>query len=100
MPDDVRQALLERGLLAAYQARPPYQQNDYVGWIARARREETRQRRLAQMLDELERGDEYMGMGYRGGADRDRGCRRLETSGYGRGSPLRGWVRVRAIAGG
>ena len=32
----------------------PYQRNDYLGWIARARREATFQKRLAQMLDELE----------------------------------------------
>jgi uncharacterized protein YdeI (YjbR/CyaY-like superfamily) len=41
----------------AYRARPPYRQNDYIGWITRARRAETRQRRLSQMLDELEHGD-------------------------------------------
>ena len=31
MPDFVRQALTERGLMDAYRARPPYQQNDYIG---------------------------------------------------------------------
>ena len=65
MPDFVREALLARGLMEAYHSRPPYQQNDYVGWIARAKRQETRERRLAQMLDELERGDKYMKMDYR-----------------------------------
>ena len=64
MPEDVRQALLRRTLTDAYDARPPYQRNDYLGWIARAKREETRQRRLDQMLDELERGDLYMNMAY------------------------------------
>ena len=33
MPDDVRDALSERGLRDAYDARPPYQRNDYLGWI-------------------------------------------------------------------
>ena len=65
MPKDVRDALGRRGLSVAYQARPPYQQNDYVGWITRAKQPETRARRLAQMLDELERGDRYMNMPYR-----------------------------------
>jgi hypothetical protein len=51
--------------MEAYRDRPPYQQNDYIGWITRAKREETRERRLAQMLDELERGDVYMKMPYR-----------------------------------
>lgn len=66
MPAFVRDALIERGLMDAYSARPPYQRNDYVGWIARAKREETRQRRLDQMLAELGSGDRYMKMAYRG----------------------------------
>ncbi len=65
MPDFVRDALQETGLFDAYKSRPPYQQNDYIGWITRAKREETRQKRLAQMLYELERGDLYMNMKYK-----------------------------------
>ena len=60
MPDDVRLALDERGLRAAYDARPWYQRNDYLAWIGRASRDDTRTRRLAQMLDELEQGGVYM----------------------------------------
>ena len=56
MPENVRAALKKRGLTAAYEARPDYQRNDYLGWIAQAKREETKAKRLAQMLDELERG--------------------------------------------
>ena len=52
-PAFVREALVEAGLMQAYRERPPYQQNDYVGWITRAKREATTARRLAQMLDEL-----------------------------------------------
>ena len=65
MPDFVLEALTERGLLAAYKARPPYQQNDYLSWINRAKRPETKERRLHQMLDELDRGDAYMKMPYK-----------------------------------
>ena len=65
MPDFVRGALEESGLLDAYKRRPPYQQNDYIAWIVRAKREETRRKRLAQMLDELRGGDRYMNMAYR-----------------------------------
>lgn len=65
MPAFVRQALAAWNLTAAYEARPPFQRNDYVGWIARARKEETRRRRLEQMLDELEEGDIYMKMRWR-----------------------------------
>ena len=62
MPDYIRGALESRGLTEAYRARPPYQRNDYIGWITRAKREETRQKRINQMLDELEKGDVYMKM--------------------------------------
>ena len=65
MPPFIRTALLKRGLMRAYRRRPPYQQNDYVGWITRAKRKETREKRLAQMLDELEGGNRYMKMAYR-----------------------------------
>ncbi|MCP4420124.1 MAG: YdeI/OmpD-associated family protein [Chloroflexi bacterium] len=64
MPNFVQDALLERELMAAYRTRPPYQQNDYIGWITRAKRPETKEKRLAQMLDELEGGDKYMKMDY------------------------------------
>jgi len=65
MPEYVREALLQRGLMGAYHSRPAYQQNDYIGWIIRAQRKETKKKRLDQMLDELERGDKYMNMAYR-----------------------------------
>ena len=65
MPEFVRDALTRRGLMDAYEGRPPYQSNDYVGWIGRAKLEATQQKRLAQMLDELEAGDRYMNMAWR-----------------------------------
>ena len=66
----VRQALNQRGLMQAYRARPPYQQNDYLGWINRAKLEATKLRRLKQMLAELERGSGYMNMAWRPRAER------------------------------
>ena len=66
MPDDIRTALTKQGLMAAYDDRPDYQKNDYLGWIARARRAETRHKRLDQMLDKLKRGGVYMNMPWRG----------------------------------
>ncbi|MEM6336110.1 MAG: YdeI/OmpD-associated family protein [Bacteroidota bacterium] len=62
MPDFVEEALLQNGLAEAYFERPAYQKNDYLGWIRRAKRPETRQKRLDQMLDELRRGGVYMRM--------------------------------------
>ena len=49
----------------AYVERPAYQQNDYLGWIGRAKRDETKQKRIDQMLDELKGGDVYMRMTWR-----------------------------------
>ena len=64
MPGYVHEALESSGMMNAYRSRPAYQQNDYIGWITRAKREETRQKRLAQMISELEQGDVYMKMRY------------------------------------
>ena len=64
MPDYVRDALTERKLMDAYRERPDYQQNDYIGWITRAKREETKAKRLAQMLEELKGGKLYMNMSW------------------------------------
>jgi uncharacterized protein YdeI (YjbR/CyaY-like superfamily) len=65
MPDFVKQALIERGLVDAYRNRPPYQRNDYIGWITHAKQEKTQRKRLKQMLDELASGERYMNMVYR-----------------------------------
>ena len=62
MPADILSALRTAGVLADYEARPAYQRNDYLGWITRAARPETRAKRIAQMLDELARGGVYMRM--------------------------------------
>jgi len=62
MPDIIREALNKYKLMGAYRSRPPYQQNDYIGWIQRAKLEATRQKRLNQMLDELKKGNVYMKM--------------------------------------
>ena len=64
IPKFVMDALTQSGLLQAYKQRPPYQQNDYIGWINRAKRIETKMKRLDQMLDELSQGDVYMKMDY------------------------------------
>jgi uncharacterized protein YdeI (YjbR/CyaY-like superfamily) len=65
MPDFALAALVERDLVEIYRGRPAYQQNDYLAWIARAKRPATREKRLLQMLDELARGDVYMKMPHR-----------------------------------
>lgn len=66
MPANIKTALTKSGLMPMYKARPAYQQNDYLSWISRAARPETKEKRLAQMLDELKRGGVYMKMKWNG----------------------------------
>lgn len=64
MPDFILLALKDECLIERYLHRPPYQQNDYIGWITRAKRQATIDKRLNQMLNELKNGNKYMGMEY------------------------------------
>lgn len=64
MPDYIITELRKENLMELYRKRPPYQQNDYIGWITRGKQEATREKRLRQMLDELRSGTAYMGMAY------------------------------------
>jgi uncharacterized protein YdeI (YjbR/CyaY-like superfamily) len=66
MPYFVREALDARRLRDKYDARPPYQRNDYLLWINKVKRDDTKQKHLEQMLDELEAGGVYMGMQWNG----------------------------------
>jgi uncharacterized protein YdeI (YjbR/CyaY-like superfamily) len=66
MPKNIRARLIKYGLLKLYNARPPYQRNDYLGWISRAKLETTREKRIHQMLEELKEGDRYMKMRWTG----------------------------------
>lgn len=64
MPADVKVALISAKLMADYEARPAYQRNDYIGWITRAAKDETRTKRINQMLAELKQGGIYMNMAH------------------------------------
>ncbi|MFH1542103.1 MAG: YdeI/OmpD-associated family protein [bacterium] len=66
IPSFVLKELKTKKMLDAYRRRPPYQQNDYLSWINRAKQERTKFKRLAQMVTELMKGDVYMGMKWRG----------------------------------
>ena len=61
MPGNVRVALEKRNLMDAYLARPPYQKDDYLKWIALAVGAPAKQKRLDQMLEDLEQGNAYKG---------------------------------------
>lgn len=64
LSEEIAEVLTRENLLETYYRRPPYQQNDYLRWIADAKRPPTKQRRLAQMLEELRAGDTYRGRPY------------------------------------
>ena len=61
MPGNVRTALEKRNLMEAYLARPEYQKSEYLKWIAVAAGPTAKQKRLDQMLDELEKGTLFKG---------------------------------------
>jgi uncharacterized protein YdeI (YjbR/CyaY-like superfamily) len=65
MPDLLRAELEAADLMPAFKQRPPYQRNDYLHWIARARHPETRRKCIDRMIAELTKGGVYMGMPYR-----------------------------------
>ncbi len=64
LPEDIHQLLKETQVLEAYKNRPDFQKNDYIGWIGRAKRKETREKRIEQMITELKGGKKYMNMDY------------------------------------
>jgi hypothetical protein len=61
MPGNVRAALEKRNLMDAYMARPEYQKGDYLKWISLAAGPAAKQKRLDQMLEELEKGNLFKG---------------------------------------
>jgi hypothetical protein len=61
MPGNVKAALAKRELTDAFRARPDYQQNDYLKWIALAAGPAAKDKRLQQMLDELANGGLFKG---------------------------------------
>lgn len=61
MPGNVRGALAKKKLMDAFRARPDYQQNGYLKWIASAAGPAAKQQRLDQMLDELQQGGLFQG---------------------------------------
>jgi len=62
MPSFIKRALEENSVLSEFYSRPAYQQNDYIGWIERAKKAETKEKRLLQMINELKQGGIYMKM--------------------------------------
>lgn len=61
----MRETLVQKKVMDAYRARPPYQKNDYVWWVSSAKQQKTKEKRLNQMVQELKKGDVYMKMKWR-----------------------------------
>jgi uncharacterized protein YdeI (YjbR/CyaY-like superfamily) len=66
MPPEEAEAIQVSELRIAYDARAPYQRNDDLSWINRAKRADTKQKRLDQIIQELAAGDVYMRMAWNG----------------------------------
>lgn len=66
VPVAIEKELLDNNLIEFFKERPSYQQNDYISWITRAVREDTKKKRLDQMLQELREGNIYMNMKWNG----------------------------------
>jgi uncharacterized protein YdeI (YjbR/CyaY-like superfamily) len=61
MPGFVKSALASKNLTDAYQARPKYQQTEYLAWINSAKLQDAKKARLNQMLEELAKGGVFKG---------------------------------------
>src|SRR5215210_5083554 len=61
MPGNVRGALQKQKLMDTYLARPEYQKTDYLKWIATAAGPSEKQKRIDQMVDELQKGGVFKG---------------------------------------
>ncbi len=61
MPGFVKGALAKAKQLDAYKARPEYQRDDYLDWINKAIGQAEKDKRVAQMIEELAKGNVYMG---------------------------------------
>jgi uncharacterized protein YdeI (YjbR/CyaY-like superfamily) len=66
LPVTLKRRMEAEGVLELYNQRPPYQRNDYLGWIARAKQEATQEKRTEQMIAELKKGNVYMKMKWNG----------------------------------
>ena len=61
MPGFVRSALAARSLTDAYEARPKYQQTEYLTSIHAAKLNDEKRKRMNVMLDELAAGNLFQG---------------------------------------
>jgi uncharacterized protein YdeI (YjbR/CyaY-like superfamily) len=60
-PNDLKSMLKKEGLMAAFEELSYTHQKEYVRWIEEAKKEETRQRRLAKCVEMLKAGTKTPG---------------------------------------
>ena len=65
LPTKIKNILVKENLFEAYEKRPFYQRNDYLHWITSAKRKDTTNKRIVQMIEELRDGNTYMKMEYK-----------------------------------
>ena len=65
LPADVRHALVGHGVLGAFKERSPYQQDDHIARVNRARVVESRVARVMELVAELQHGDPFMRTAWR-----------------------------------
>jgi len=46
MPEYIKQASEINGVVSDYESRPAYQQNDYIGWIERAKKQKSKKLKI------------------------------------------------------
>ena len=56
VPEDLKSALLEAGAMKAFEDSAPSMQKEYVRQVKDAKAQETRQRRIAKIVEKLSRG--------------------------------------------
>lgn len=61
MPAALKRVLVQHDLTKNFGDRPPYQRRDYISWVTDAKRQETRDKRLETIVDDLQSG-RYMKM--------------------------------------
>ena len=53
VPEDIRKQMLRSHMLDKYDSLPPSHQREYLTWIESAKKSETRQQRVAKMLEAI-----------------------------------------------
>jgi uncharacterized protein YdeI (YjbR/CyaY-like superfamily) len=56
LPDFIKKAILEKKIHETWESLTPIQRNEYICWVTMAKKEETKQKRLGIMVENLSDG--------------------------------------------